>query len=209
MKYILISIAAAVTLAAPCVAAAQDGNRTLTEAERQEFDEWQADRDQKTRETEANRREFAGLDLGVGISVTFDFGGIERISEAEVVSGVVRVKDEDDARARIMLESHYFFTPSGTPFGVAQGDWGVGPFVAIQPGTDEVIEAAALGVMMGFRREGTGDSFNIGIGVAVDPNTRTLGDGIERDMPLPVGETAVRYKEESQFGLVILTSFTF
>ncbi len=159
--------------------------------------------------TEQQRREFAGLDLGVGISVTFDFGGIERISEAEVVGGVVRVKDEDDARARIMLESHYFFTPDFPMFGVEHKDWGIGPFVAIQPGTDEVIEAAALGLMMGFRREGTGDSFNIGIGVAVDPNTRTLGDGIERDMPLPVGETAVRYKEESQFGLVILTSFTF
>ena len=159
-------------------------------------------------ETE-NQRKFAGFDLGVGISVTIDFGGLERINEAEVVAGIVRVKDEDDVRARIMLESHYFFTDSPGPFGVAKGDWGWGPFVAIQPGTDEIIEAAALGVMVGFRQKGSDRSFNIGLGVAVDPNVQTLGDGIERDMPLPVGETDVRFREEAQYGLVLLFSQTF
>lgn len=154
-------------------------------------------------------RDFAGLKLGVGLSLTIDFGGIDRVNEAELVNDIVRVTDEDDARARVMLESHYFFTPDRA-FLVPSGNWGVGPFVAVQPGTDEIIEAAALGVMVGFKRpDTTGQSFNIGLGVSVDPNTRVLGSGLRADEPLPSGETAIRYREESQYGWVILTSFTF
>ena len=152
--------------------------------------------------------DFHGLSWGAGISVTFDLGGLERINDAEVVAGVVRVNDEDDVRARIMLESHYFFTP-GAKFGLEAGDWGHGPFVAIQPGTDDIVEAAALGWMVGFRQGGSDRSFNIGLGIAVDPNVRTLGDGIERNQPLPVGETAVRYREEAQYGVVLLFSQSF
>lgn len=158
----------------------------------------------------SDTRDFAGLKLGVGLSLTIDFGGIERVSEAEVVNGIVRVTDEDDARARVMLESHYFFAPTGRFLGVNERDWGTGPFVAVQPGTDEIIEAAAMGVMVGFRRPGTIDqSFNIGFGVSVDPNTRVLGSGLRAGEPLPAGETAIRYREESQYGWVILTSFSF
>ncbi|MFN3931383.1 MAG: hypothetical protein ACK4JY_06490 [Brevundimonas sp.] len=156
-----------------------------------------------------DRREFAGLDLGVGLSVTFDLGDDERVEEAELINGIVRVTDENDSRARIMLESHFFFTPDHSFLNVAAGDWGIGPFVAVQPGTDEIIEAAALGVMIGFRRPDTGDSFNVGLGLAIDPDTRMLGDGLVADQALPVGETAIRYKEESQLGVVLLTSFTF
>ncbi len=152
---------------------------------------------------------FAGLKFGAGISVTIDFSGIDRVASAEVVNGIVRVTDEEDARARVMLESHYFFTPPGRFLGVAHENWGVGPFVALQPGTDEIIEAAALGVMIGFKRGDTDQSFNVGIGIAVDPNTQVLGEGLRANQPLPVGETQIRYKEESQYGLVLLTSFSF
>lgn len=174
----------------PCVAAGSDSNEAAKE------------------EAEA-RCDFQGLNWGAGVSVTFDFGGLERISDAEVVAGIVRVTDEDDVRARIMLESHYFFTPSNGPFGLGKGDWGHGPFFALQPGTDEIIEAAAIGWMIGFRQGDSDRSFNIGLGIAVDPNVQTLGDGIERDMPLPAGETAVRYREEAQYGLVLIFSQTF
>lgn len=170
----------------------------------------QIDNDDKDEnDSDDGQTTFAGLKFGAGISVTIDFSGIDRVASAEVVNGIVRVTDEEDARARVMLESHYFFTPPGTPFGVAQGNWGIGPFVALQPGTDEIIEAAALGVMIGFKRGNTDQSFNVGIGVAVDPNTQVLGEGLRANQPLPVGETQIRYKEESQYGLVLLTSFSF
>lgn len=158
--------------------------------------------------TKQDRQDFAGLNWGAGVSVTFDLAGLERISDAEVVNGVVRVKDEDDVRARIMLESHYFFTDR-PGFGLDAGDWGHGPFFALQPGSDDIIEAAALGWMIGFRQKGSDRSFNIGLGVAVDPNVRTLGDGIIRDQPLPAGETEVRYREEAQYGLILIFSQSF
>jgi hypothetical protein len=155
-------------------------------------------------------QKFGGIEFGVGISFTLDVGKNNRVSEAEVVNGIVRVKDEDNGRARIMLESHYFFTPDWAPFGVEPGDFGWGPFIALQPGTDNIVEAVALGAMMGFRRpvEGT-ESFNIGLGVVVDPNTRILGEGIRADQPLPIGETTVRYKEQMQTGVLLLASFGF
>lgn len=152
---------------------------------------------------------FGGLDWGVGVSLTIDFPGLNRVKSAELVNDIVRVSHEEDARARIMLESHYFFPTQGKLFGVPGGSWGYGPFIAIQPGTDHFIEAFALGIMIGFKR-GTGNqSFNIGLGIAVDPDTQVLGQGLQPNQPLPPGETAIRYRRESQYGLVILTSFSF
>jgi hypothetical protein len=125
-----------------------------------------------------------------------------------------------------MLELHHFFTPEGNIFGrvnevyadngerhpidAQQKEWGIGPFIAIQPGTDDIIEAVAAGVMMGFRYDSkSSQSFNLGIGWVVDPNTRVLGEGIVANEPLPDGETTIRYKEEMQNGLLILASFGF
>lgn len=165
---------------------------------------------------EKNQEGFHGLNLGVGLSLTLDTGSHDRVNDAEVVAGLVRVKDEENARARIMLESHYFFFPgdekkegSGTLFGVKRKDWGVGPFVAIQPGEGEIVDAAALGLMIGFRQPDRSSSWNIGIGFVYDPKTKTLGDGIRPNKPLPAGETEIRYKQRAQKGVLILTSFSF
>lgn len=172
------------------------------------------------------RQNFGGLDLGIGLSFTADLGNIDRISKASVVAGTVRVDDQNDNRARIMLESHYFFTPCNFRlFGLRNGcdeaekgkfvarpkdaRWGIGPFVAIQPGTDNIIDAIGMGIMIGARREGGTQSFNLGFGLVVDPDTRVLGDGIIANQPLPMGETDVRYRETSQKGFLILTSFSF
>jgi len=160
-------------------------------------------------------QEFGGIEFGVGISFTLDIGSSDRIAEAELVNGIVRVKDENNGVARIMLESHYFFTPGGTGlFGTPAGQWGHGPFIAVQPGTDDIIQAIGAGWMWGFRRPvaqggDTGQSFNIGVGIVVDPNTRVLGDGIVENQPLPAGETSIRYREEMQTGVVVLASFSF
>jgi hypothetical protein len=171
-------------------------------------------------------QKFGGVEFGVGVSFTLDVGKTDRVSEAEVVNGIVRVTDEDNGRARIMLELHHFFTPDGNIFGRVndvydahgvrrdikdqQKEWGIGPFVAIQPGTDDIIEAVAAGLMIGFRYDSTlSQSFNLGIGWVVDPNTRVLGEGIVANEALPAGETGIRYKEEMQNGLLILASFGF
>ncbi|HEX8421550.1 MAG TPA: hypothetical protein VF638_16190 [Sphingomonas sp.] len=163
---------------------------------------------------DASNRKFAGLDFGIGLSFSIDIGVRDRIAEASIVDGLVRIDDENNDRARVMLESHYFFTP-----GVGSADrsggnvtlarWGVGPFVALQPGTDEVIEAIGMGVMVGFRRGDSDQSFNVGVGYVVDPNTRVLGDGIVKNQPLPGNEEEIRFKDVAQTGWLILTSFSF
>ncbi len=176
-------------------------------------------------------RSFAGLKLGVGISFTLDIGKLDRISDAQVVDGVVRVTDQNNGRARIMLESHYFFTPCGDFLGIdglaqnldqtlengkcdsadaRRARWGWGPFVAIQPGSGEIIDAVGMGIMVGFRRdEKSTQSFNLGFGIVIDPNTRVLGDGFLANQPPPGKETEVRYRETLQTGVLILTSFSF
>ena len=173
-----------------------------------------ADAAAKQAAADASNSKFAGLDFGVGLSFTRDDGTRDRIASASLVNGIVRVDDENNDRARVMLESHYFFTPKANfgLFGDNSGDIrhvGVGPFVALQPGTDEIIEAIGMGLMVGFRRGDSGQSFNLGFGYVIDPNTRVLGDGLKADQPLPAGETEIRYKDASQGGFLILSSFSF
>lgn len=163
-----------------------------------------------------SQSDFAGLHFGIGLSLTADVGSEDRVEAAEVVNGIVRVTDNDRAVARIMLESHYFFTPD-RPFAfgiIDQGNWGMGPFVTLQPGSDEIVEAIGLGWMVGLKRtttsgEDESNSWNIGLGLVVDPNARTLGDGLKANQPLPEGEESIRFKENSQLGILILTSFSF
>ena len=158
------------------------------------------------------QEDFKGLGFGVGLSLTVDTGNNDRVNSASVVNGIVRVDEEDDTLARIMLESHYFFKPKNKLpiLGVQPQNWGYGPFVAVQPGTD-IIEAVALGWMVGFKREDDPkdtNSWNIGLGYAIDPNAKILGEGIKDNQPLPGGETEVRFREKSQGGILLLTSFS-
>ncbi len=165
---------------------------------------------------EANTgRDFAGLNFGVGISLTHDIGNNDRVSTAFLdENGIVRVSKNQNDIARVMLETHYFFEPAsgGASFlGMTTSDkWGHGPFVALQPGTDEIIEAIGIGWMVGFRRSATSsESWNIGLGYVVDPSVQVLGDGIKENEILPTGESQIRFKDTSQGGIFLLASFTF
>ncbi len=197
---------AAMIAAAPAAAWAQADESARADTIKQTEDEKE--------KIEAGNRQFAGLDFGVGLSFSVDIGVRDRIVSATLVDNLVRIEDENNDRARVMLESHYFFTP-GVGSAIGDGEdvklarWGIGPFVALQPGTDEVIEAVGMGVMVGFRRGQTGQSFNVGLGYVVDPNTRVLGDGIVKNKPLPGNETEIRFKDVAQTGWLILTSFSF
>lgn len=139
-----------------------------------------------------------------------DMGSHKRIETASVVNNIVRVEKDNNDIPRLLLESHYFFEPTSSFRNVRKEDWGHGPFIAIQPGKNDLIDAIGLGYMLGFKNKDTNtSSWNIGLGVVVDPNVKVLGDGIEENKPLPAGETQVRFKETSQWGVLFLTSFTF
>lgn len=200
---------------------AQDGTdieTPSTDVRKQEDDELQ--------NNSYSKADWLGLNLGVGLSVTFDNGQDRRVASATLdENGIVRVDDEENSVARILLEGHFFF-PCDIRHTWKSEAWldeaanhtfwsdrcGIGPFIAVQPGEDEIIDAAAIGLMTGFKYSGNkGDtsSFNLGIGLVIDPNAQILGDGIEENQPLPDGETAVRFKEKQQYGWLLLTSFSF
>jgi hypothetical protein len=157
--------------------------------------------------------DFLGLGFGVGISLTVDIGSTDRVESATVVNGIVRVTDENNDLPRVMLESHYFFLGKGKFGSLTENQWGLGPFLALQPGSNNIVEAVAFGLMVGLKRpsqskESTA-SWNLGLGFVVDPHVQVLGDGIHENQPLPPGETEIRYKQESQWGALIIFSFSF
>ena len=169
---------------------------------------------------------FGGLTFGVGILLSENLQAKHRITSATVVNGIVRVTQTNDATAGIVLESHYFFVPrSPLPlFGLPPGDWGHGPFVAIEAssGGNNVVTAFALGWMIGLRQPtytpgsttatySSTASWNLGIGLRIDPSVQVLGDGITANAPLPPGESSspVRLKTTQGYGLMLLSSFSF
>lgn len=169
----------------------------------------QAANHQNNQNKQEGNRKFAGINFGVGISVTADTGSRDRVSAASIdANGIVRVDKKDDVRARVMLETHAFVKTWGDP------RRGVGPFIALQPGTDEIIEAIGIGVMFGFKRTDAedSDSFNIGIGFVVDPAVRVLGDEFVENMPAPLDSMGnvipVRFQERDQGGILLLGSFS-
>lgn len=116
-----------------------------------------------------------------------------------------------------MLETHYFFMQPEN-FNIlglkevknTKDKWGVGPYVAVQPGTNQIIEAISAGVMWGFRY--TDDktdkrSWNIALGLSVEPSSKTLGDGFVKNHGAPAGETEVRYQNRTLMGVTALVSF--
>ncbi|PAJ73389.1 hypothetical protein CJF42_16115 [Pseudoalteromonas sp. NBT06-2] len=144
---------------------------------------------------------FDDLGFGMGISYTMNASSGDRVKSATVVDGIVRVDKESNGTPRIVLEAHYI--PDYN-----QNGRGFGPFVALQPGDENIISAVALGGMYAWKRDDEGNSFNIGVGIVADPNTQVLGDGIIANEPLPGNEIEIRYKEETSYGVMILFSTT-
>ncbi len=154
--------------------------------------------------------EFLGFHLGVGVGFSADLGGRSRVDEAEIVNGVVRVKQKSMAIPRILLETHYFITPDFNLFGlVPMGLWGVGPFIGIQASTEEIIDSFAGGLMVGLRRADLSQSLNVGIGAILDRNAKTLGGGFRDGQPPPAGESTVRFRENSRWALGFFVSVGF
>lgn len=191
-------------------------------------------------DSETNRQKFGGIEFGIGLAFSHDLGGNQRVRSADIVDGIVRVGRTDNVRARLVLESHYLFTPSGhdgrSLFGLLEngpddvdclsrnrfdrnaraachrGDrlWGIGPFAALQPGTDNVIDAIGGGLMLALRRDAVkSDTFNIGLGMLYDVDTPTLADGFVENRAAPGTETTVRLRRGSQIGFLVLTSYSF
>jgi hypothetical protein len=166
---------------------------------------------------------FGGLTFGVGLGTTFES---RKVVSAAAVNNIVRVNQTNNTSVSLVGESHYFFVPNITLFGVPPQDWGHGPFVAIDTSGNSngsFISGYSIGWMIGFRQPNwtvdarTGrlipnystNSWNFGVGFRVDPNAQVLGDGVVVNAHLPPGETTVRLKTEARYGVMLLTSFSF
>ena len=160
-------------------------------------------------EDEHKENALAGFNFGTGIGASFDLHSGSRIKSALLVddgSGnkTVRVNQDGDTQLGIILETHYFWT-IGTEQLI-----GVGPFFAIRTGDNDIIDEAGLGIMAGFRRNKTDtNSFNIGLGVMLDPDAQVLADGYFPNLAPPSGSSDVRYKQEERFSLAIVFSYSF
>jgi hypothetical protein len=178
---------------------------------------------------------WAGIGWGLGIAADFDIGG-KRVADAQIVNGITRVSDSSsNVGVGFVLEAHYFFKDWILPFannGCVNNpgrnsspctDVATGPFVAVEVGggtkatTDAgPITAYALGWMVGFhhvnpnlKTDTNTSSWNFGIGLRVDPQAKTLGDGFVANLPPPAGETAIRFKTQGRVGVMLLSSFSF
>lgn len=225
---------AADAVSSAIAAAKQNDVKTTITEKTDGTKEIKVERQRQLADDDDGRQKFGGIDYGLGIAWTSDLGDNKRIRDVELVDGLVRVSKSDNVRARIVLESHYLFTPQGLPFSFnrflglepnepatyragtneiikpARNSWGFGPFVALQPGTDSVIDAIGGGILLGLKRPGAGSaSFNIGLGLIWDIDARVLGDGIEENKPLPGNETEVRIKTRDQKGILLMTSYSF
>ncbi len=164
-------------------------------------------------EKEGAQRQFAGINFGVAIGVLVPVYRNTRIEEAVLVPSdpanpdapkVVRATVRRSVDARLLLETHYFFQADRFPL------FGWGPVIIVQPGTDEIVEGAGLGAMVGWRRgEKTSESFNLGLALFMERSVKDLGEGIEEDKPLPAGETEIRYQQKPAVSVVLLGSFSF
>ena len=207
-----------------------DDKRNHVQSERDALRKLVEDRaktlDEQAKLDDALDARFRGFGFGIALGAVIDTGGRDRIESAILdPTGKVRVEKDSNTRANFMLESHYFFQPPWKfpfhwgPVGwVEKGNWGFGPFVAVQPGSSNLIDSVGVGGMIGFKRHklfggtaplGVGDSFNIGVGALIDIKQRVLGDGIKPNQVLPAGETSIRYRETSQVGVVVIFSYSF
>lgn len=229
---ILAAILAAASLL-PSVAHAQVEVRTrqqLNALGRCQSPGWQVLRNEEGLRVEKAKEDFEALGFGGGYGGVFGLGD-SRIQEAEVIGGIVRVKDDDDVQFGPVLELHKFIKPLKSEQLVKVGNdwvlaedmpdgcvptgavvktvplWSMGPFVALRLGSDEtIIQSFGGGLVFGFREAENDTSLNLGLAFVWDPSVQVLGDGIEANKPLPSGETEIRYRTTNKVGILAMFS---
>ena len=166
--------------------------------------------------------------VGIGVNMLDD----EHVIDASVVNDEIHISNAESNRVQLWLEGHYLFGSDFTKWECANGclvlnlDGEVeeipskghyyrhrrfyhGPFFAVQVSDgDSLINGAALGYMMSFKKTDLSDSksdryFNVGLGVSTS-KVRTLGNQKEGDA---VGANEqISFKTESVTGILLLFS---
>lgn len=151
--------------------------------------------------------------LGAGLALTVDGGNHDRIDAATLdPNGIIRVQEDSNVRARFMGEIHFALSCENAAL-LIEGKKRCNPtersgglFIAVQPGSDNIIEGVGLGWMLRLPDKLFDRALNIGLGVFVDENVKILGDGLNPNTTLPAGETEIRFRNSDQTGLLLMVS---
>ncbi len=84
--------------------------------------------------------------------------------------------------------------------------------MAVTATNDDVIAGFGLGWMIGWKDNRTpadSSAFTLGLGIMLDGEVKSLADGIEDNQPLPAGEPAIRFKEETRASVLLLVTRSF
>jgi hypothetical protein len=148
------------------------------------------------------------MDLGWGLGFGFSFGQDDFIEEAAVVDNVIRVTKDRTDRSRAMLEFHRYF---GCNEKQTLTDRGCGPFLAVAADGNDVLAGVGIGFIYGRKLKNPTDSegFSVGIGLVFDNDVKTLADGFAEGLPLPAGETGIRYEEKARWSTLLFVTRTF
>lgn len=143
--------------------------------------------------------------FGIGLSVSAKLGRERSIEEAQLVNGIVRVTSERQVTPRLMLERHWYFDNDFSNKHFRQG-----LFVGLSLlGERKIMDSVSVGWLVAFKpNQGDKATHNLGLGLAVEPYSRVLGDGIQKNQPLPVGESSIRYKETNRTAIVLFYTYT-
>jgi len=150
-----------------------------------------------------------GFGFGVALGFRINVYKPDIVTDASIdANGVVRVDTRSNATAGFVLESHYFFLRSKED-DYGNKTFGMGPFVAVQPGSDQIVTAIGVGWMAGWRRNNAGGAFTLGVGYASIPSAKVLGDEFVPGQAAPAGATAVRFQQRDKGSILAICGFTF
>ena len=154
--------------------------------------------------------------LGFGVAVDFKWNifSPDMVAEASIDSqGIVRVDKRVNTSAGFSLEMHTFIIQGGSMLAKDRTtelkQWGMGPFVMIQPGTEQIIHSVGMGWMFGWRLNDAGQAFTLGFGYAAIPSAKVLGSEFVEGQPAPPGTTAIRYQTRDKGSVLALVGFSF
>jgi hypothetical protein len=147
-------------------------------------------------------KSFLGFNWALGVGYSFGEGP-QRVADAEVVNGIVRIKDDNTDQAVAILEVHHLFE--------GKNRFGWGPFASVQTGEGDTALGFGVGLEFGWRDADpkSAGGFLLGVGYSWTQGVKVLGDGIVANEPLPTGETEVRFKNRSAGALLVFVSRRF
>lgn len=156
-----------------------------------------------------------GLGFGVALSLKWNIIGPKIVRDASIDNNkIVRIDQRSNTDAGLMLEMHHYpWTFGGDTKNRYDNTWGFGPFVAAQPGSEQVITAVGGGLMFGWKLKPNDiesqKGFGIGVGYAAIPSAKTLGDEFKDGEPAPKDTTQVRFVQRDKGSVLIIAAFTF